>query len=54
MLAQRLIDQTALSMMEHRADGVAHLADNALLNGGLEGVLSFLGKFHLLVLLDTF
>ncbi|KHJ78168.1 hypothetical protein OESDEN_22212 [Oesophagostomum dentatum] len=44
MLAQRLIDQTALSMMENRADGVAHLADNALLNGGLEGVLSFLAS----------
>ncbi|VDN28779.1 unnamed protein product [Cylicostephanus goldi] len=42
MLAQRLIDQTALSMMENRAEGAAHLADNALLNGGLEGVLSFL------------
>ncbi|KIH57657.1 hypothetical protein ANCDUO_12149 [Ancylostoma duodenale] len=44
MLAQRLIDQTALSMMENRADGTGHLVDNALLNGGLEGVLSFLAS----------
>ncbi|KJH43905.1 fork head domain protein [Dictyocaulus viviparus] len=44
MLAQRLIDQTALSMMEHRSDGTSHLADGALLNGSLEGVLSFLAN----------
>ncbi|ETN75893.1 hypothetical protein NECAME_03666 [Necator americanus] len=42
MLAQRLIDQTALSMIENRVDGSVHLADTTLLNGGLEGVLSFL------------
>lgn len=43
MLAQRLIDQTALSMIEQRSDGSVQLTENALLNGGLEGVLSFLG-----------
>ncbi|VDM63303.1 unnamed protein product [Angiostrongylus costaricensis] len=43
MLAQRLIDQTALSIMEHRNDSTTHLADGTLLNGSLEGVLSFLG-----------
>ncbi|VDL78524.1 unnamed protein product [Nippostrongylus brasiliensis] len=42
MLAQRIIDQTALSMIEQRNDDTVRLAENALLNGGLEGVLSFL------------
>lgn len=44
MLAQRLIDQTALSMIEQRSDGSVQLTENALLNGGLEGVLSFLAN----------
>ncbi|WKY05129.1 hypothetical protein Q1695_005836 [Nippostrongylus brasiliensis] len=44
MLAQRIIDQTALSMIEQRNDDTVRLAENALLNGGLEGVLSFLAN----------
>uniref|UniRef100_A0A1I7XD30 Fork-head domain-containing protein n=1 Tax=Heterorhabditis bacteriophora TaxID=37862 RepID=A0A1I7XD30_HETBA len=45
MLAQRLLDQTAMSMIEHgqRADGTAHITEGMPLNGSLEGVLSFLG-----------
>ncbi|XGW32065.1 hypothetical protein V3C99_010331 [Haemonchus contortus] len=43
MLAQRFIDQTTLSMMERQEGGV-NLTDNSLLNGGLEGVLSFLAN----------